>query len=46
MLDKKEYNIDLVYEFVSDEFDEDLSMEENEDALIEYIKNKNEEENK
>ena len=38
MLDKGDYNIDLVYEFVADEFDDDSSMEENEENLIDYIR--------
>lgn len=37
-MDSKGYDVDAVDDFVSDSFDEDLSMEENEDNLIDYIR--------
>jgi len=43
MLDKGDYDIDLVYEFVADEFDDDSSMEDNEEELIKYIAERDEE---
>jgi len=36
-MEGKGYDVDAVDEFVSDSFDEDLSMEENEEELIKYI---------
>jgi hypothetical protein len=36
-MEEKGYNVDAVDEFISDSFDEDLSMEYNEEELIKYI---------
>lgn len=42
-MEGKGYDVDSVDNFVNDEFDEDLSMEENEENLIEYIRKSKEE---
>jgi hypothetical protein len=36
-MEEKGYNVDAVDEFISDEFDDDASMEDNEEELIKYI---------